>query len=141
MGQISHHRTLAVTVFVGVVYVLAGWISWSYPADYLPMSWMWSALMIAGGSSVLLFTIFPKRLLAVVSLTLLVATSVLRGLYIESQLGWRFWEAVVPGRNDDPMRSSFAIAGLTWFLLGVLMFAVGPFAAAILMSERDGHDE
>jgi hypothetical protein len=141
MNSMNYRRTLAVTIFVGVIYILTGWIAWSYPADYLPMSWVWSTLMIAGGASVLLFTLFPKRWLAVASGTLVIATSMLRGFYIETTLGWRSWEAVVPGRNDDPMRSSFAIAGLTWFMSGVLIFACWPLAATIIMNRKDDLDE
>lgn len=124
--------------FVGAIYILAGGMTWSYPPEYLAMGKWWAAIFIATGWLVWGTLVHPSVWLATCSGGMLVGSALFRAAAIFTELGWsRFWRAMLT-TNEPPHSSSFAIAGLAWTLVGVLIWVGWPqIQAGIIRSKND----
>lgn len=127
-----------VVAFVGLAFWLTGVITWSYPPEYLTLGKVWAVTFVFAGWLAWMSLLYPKVWLASLSGGLLVGSALFRAAAIFTELGWtRFWNVMLH-RDPAPLSASFAIAGLTWALVAVLVWIGWPQVQAGLIGERDG---
>lgn len=136
----SIHRNrqrFLVVLFIGLVYIVTGVLTWSYPPEYLALGRVWAVLFVATG--LLAWMTLGKRnvILAAASGGLLVGSALFRSAAIFTELGWtRLWR-VMTTNDESPLSSSFVIAGLTWLLIGVLVWVGWPQIQAGIIRSKD----
>jgi hypothetical protein len=122
-------------------YVVTGAYTFSYPPDYLALAYVWAILFLAAGWLGFATVIFKKMWLSVLSGGIMVGSAFFRSAAIYSEVGLRqAWEAL--HHDSIPTSASFVIAGTTWLLIGILLWAGWPQLQANLIREReyDGGD-
>lgn len=118
-----------------IAYVVTGAYTFSYPPDYLALGRFWAVLFICAGVLGFATTIFKKLWLSVLSGGLLVGSAFFRSGAIFMELGLhRLYDALNHG--GPPIAASFAIAGTTWMLIAILLWAGWPQLQANLIRER-----
>lgn len=126
-----------VVMFVGVVYWLTGILTWSYPPEYLSGGKIWATAFVVAGWLAWMTLVHPAVWLATLSGGLLVGSALFRSAAIFTELGWtRFWRAMLTTK-EPPLSSSFAIAGLTWTLIAVLIWVGWPQIQAGIIRSKD----
>lgn len=137
--QINKPRQrFAIVSFVGLAYFVAGALTFNYPPDYLGAPTVWGFVFILAGWLAWGTLVHPGRWLATVSGAMLVGSALFRAGAIYGELGWqRFWRAVFTD-GEPPLSSSFAIAGLTWLLVAILLWAGWPQIQAGIIGSKDG---
>lgn len=130
------HTAVIILSATALVNALVGIITFNYPPAYLSLSPLWAVVHIMAAVTISLFMIFPKRWLAVVSGALAIGAALFRAGAIMTSVGHVALEAFT--NNDEPIRSSFVIASLTWALIALLLWAVWPLA---VISVMEGENE
>lgn len=124
--------------FIGAVYWLTGILTWTYPPEYLALAKLWAIVFVVTGWLAWMTLVRPNVMLATISGGLLVGSALFRAGAIFVELGPRRFIRALYTTVEPPISSSFAIAGLTWLLVGVLVWMVWPQAqAGIIRSKND----
>ena len=123
---------------VGLAYWLTGILTWTYPPGYLAFGRVWAVIFVLAGWLAWMTLVYPGVRLATVSGALLVGSALFRAGAIYVELGWfRFWRAFY--RSDEPaISTSFAIGGLSWLLIAILLWAGWPQIQAGIIGSKDG---
>lgn len=124
--------------FIGLVYFLTGALTYSYPPDYFAIPRVWAAVFVMAGCLAWISLAHPTVWLATVSGGMLVGSALFRAGAIFAELGWtRLWRTALTA-GERPLSSSFFIAGMTWTLIAVLLWAGWPqIQAGIIRSKND----
>lgn len=129
------HTSVVILAATASLNGMVGVITFNYPPSYLSLSPLWAAVHIMASVTISFFLVFRKRWLAVVSGALAIGAALFRAGAIMTSVGHVAVEAFT--NNDEPLRSSFVIASLTWALIALLLWAVWPLAAISLMEKDD----
>jgi hypothetical protein len=117
-------------------YVVTGAYTLSYPPEYLAFARWWAVLFFVAGFIGFATVIFKKMWLSVLSGGLMVGSAFFRSGAIYTELGpGQLFHAL--HHSGQPMSASFAIAGTTWALIGVLLWAGWPQLQANLLREKE----
>ena len=125
----------AILVYVSAVFCFVGVVSFAYPAGYLYHPWVWSTLLVLASMSGGLFTVAPSRWSALLAGTGFVGTSLVRSMAIFGELGLERFFKVVTATADRPQDVSFTVAGTTWMMIGVLIWALWPMLVAGVLED------
>lgn len=133
-SYLSGHRNVSVTVLVAtaVTYLVTGVLTLTYPPEYLSVPYVWGCMFIVAALVAFAFLVFREKWMAVLSGGIVVGAALFRSFAI--------WNEVVWGSDvidfTGPLRSSYAIAGTTWALIAILLWAFWPVMSVRLLEER-----
>lgn len=129
------HVATLIMVAVALVYGAVGIITFNYPPEYLALSPVWAGVHILGSATTALFLASRCKWLAVLSGALVIGAALFRAAAIFVEVGAGAGSAIVG--SNEPLRSSFVIAGLTWSLIALLLWAVWPLSSVSLLGKTD----
>lgn len=126
----SLKQRFQVVFITGLVYLLVGVQTLTYPPDYLAFPHVWSVVFIAAGILSWLTIPIHQMWASVLSGGLLVGAALFRSAAILVELGWQRWLRSFYTEGEPALSSSFSIAGMTWMLIGVLLWVGWPHIQA-----------
>lgn len=126
-------QQFAAVVVTGLIYIMVGIQTWTYPPGYLGLGRLWAVVFVVAGWSALMTLVYRHVWLAVVSGGLLVGSALFRSAAIYVELGWQRWLRSFHTFDEPPLSSSFSIAGMTWFLIAMLLWIGWPQIQAGLL--------
>lgn len=132
----SAHRErqrFAAVVSISLVYILVGVLTWTYPPEYLGFSQAWAVIYVVAGWTAMATLVYRRVWLSVLSGGLLVSSALFRSGAIYFELGWQRWLRAFYAPDEPAISSSFSIAGLTWFLIAMLLWIGWPQIQAGLL--------
>ena len=122
-----------VVFFTGFVFLFTGIQTWGYPPDYLSVPRVWAVVFVAAGLLAWLSVSIQKMWASAVSGGLLVGAALFRSAAIFVELGWQRWLRSFHTEGEPALSSSFSIAGMTWMLIGVLLWVGWPHIQADIL--------
>lgn len=127
LDKVTERQLLRIlSLVVGFIFALIGWITVNYPPDFLFMADLWSAMFIGAGLLSMAFCFCKNVTVGIVSGGLSATAAFLRGFCLVAEAGLSGLRSAFLLSDDIPQPAAYIVGGLQWTLIGILILVLWP---------------